>query len=238
MTYSNQNILAVIPARGGSKSIPRKNLQLVDGVSLVGRAALIAESLDWIDNIIVSSDDLEIIQEAKRYRVDAPFVRPTSLSNDEATSKDMWRHAWLSAESYYGKTFHISLLLEPTSPLRRPEDIEKVMDVMNQKKAPAAVTVSCTPAHFTPHKTLTVNDSKEIGYFIEGGAKYSRRQDIPSLYHRNGVCYAVSREHLIDNNFVMESGAIAVIINRPIINIDEPIDLKIANWLFDSENIS
>ena len=231
MTYKNQNVLAVIPARGGSKSIPRKNLQLIDGVSLVGRAALIAKSLEWIDNVIVSSDDLEIIQEAKRYGADAPFVRPTSLSNDEATSKDMWRHAWLSAESHYGKTFDISLLLEPTSPLRCPEDIEKVMDAMHQKGAPTAVTVSCTPAHFTPHKTLTVNDSKEIGYFYEEGSKYSRRQDIPRLYYRNGVCYAVRREQLIDKNLIMERGAIAVIIERPVVNIDEPLDLKIANWL-------
>lgn len=231
MTYKNLNVLAVIPARGGSKSIPRKNLQLVDGVSLVGRAALIAKSLVWLDNTIISSDDSEIIQEAQRYGIDAPFIRPHELSSDEATSKDMWRHAWLSAEEFYGKFFDISLLLEPTSPLRCSEDIEKVMHIMHQKSAPAVVTISRTPAHFSPHKTLTVNDSKEIGYFFEEGSKYSRRQDIPRLYYRNGVCYAVRREQLIDHNLIMERAAIAVIIERPVVNVDEPLDLKIANWL-------
>jgi CMP-N,N'-diacetyllegionaminic acid synthase len=234
LTYKNLNVLAVIPARGGSKSIPRKNLQLVDGVSLVGRAALVAKSLVWLDNTIISSDDPEIIQEAERYGIDAPFIRPHELSNDEATSKDMWRHAWLSAEEFYGKTFDISLLLEPTSPLRLPEDIEKVMHIMHQNCAPAVVTISRTPAHFTPHKTLTLNDGDEIGFFLKHGLKYSRRQDIPVFYHRNGVCYAVHREHLIDRNQIMESGAIATIIDRPVVNIDEPIDLKIANWLIDS----
>jgi len=236
LTYKNQNVLAVIPARGGSKSIPRKNLQLLDGVSLVGHAALITKSLNWLDNVIISSDDAEIIQEAERYGIDAPFVRPTSLSNDEATSKDVWRHAWLAAEAFYEKFFDISLLLEPTSPLRRPEDIEKAIDVLHQKSASAVVTISRTPAHFTPHKTLTVNKNDELGYFLSEGSLFSRRQDIPDLYHRNGICYAVRREHLIDHNLLMERGAIAVIIERPVINIDELLDLKIANWLYRSVN--
>ena len=231
LTYKNQNVLAVIPARGGSKSIPRKNLQLVDGVSLVGHAALVAKSLDWLDNAVITSDDAEIIKEAKRYGIDAPFVRPMSLSNDEASSKDVWRHAWLEAEAFYGKIFDISLLLEPTSPLRRPEDIEKVIDLLQQKGASAAVTVSRTPAHYTPHKTLTVNKNDELGYFLSEGGLYSRRQDIPNLYHRNGVCYAVRRDHLINHNLIMERGAIAVMIDRTVVNIDELLDLKIANWL-------
>lgn len=235
MTFKSLNILAVIPARGGSKSIPKKNLQCVGGISLVGRAALVARSLDWIDESIISTDDNEIIEEAKKYGLDAPFIRPPSLSNDEASSKDMWRHAWLSAEEHYGKTFDISLLLEPTSPLRCAEDIERVIQVLCQKGVPAVVTVSRTPAHFTPHKTLTVSNSNEIGYFLDEGSKYSRRQDIPSFFHRNGICYAVRREHLIDRNLIMEVGAVAVIIDRPVINIDEPIDLKIANWLLASE---
>jgi CMP-N-acetylneuraminic acid synthetase len=234
LTYKNLNVLAVIPARGGSKSIHKKNLQLVDGISLVGRAALIAKSLDWLDNTILSSDDPEIIQEAERYGIDTPFIRPKTLSSDEATSKDMWKHAWLSAEKFYGKTFHISLLLEPTSPLRLSEDVEKVINAVYEKGASAAVTISRTPAHFTPHKTLTINNSNEIGYFLTDGSKYSRRQDIPSFYHRNGICYAVRREHLIDHNLLMEKGAVAVIIERQVVNIDEPIDLKIANWLIES----
>ncbi len=236
MTFGNLNILAIIPARGGSKSIPRKNLQLVGGISLIGHAAIVAKSLDWIDNTIISSDDTEIIQEAQYYGVEAPFVRPKSLSGDEATSKDMWKHAWLSAETYYGKKFDISLLLEPTSPLRRPDDLENVIKIMNDKNAKAVVTVSRTPAHYTPQKTLKLNEANQVEYFLSDGKNYTRRQDIPTFYHRNGVCYAVRREQLIERNQIIEDNAIAIIIERTVINIDEPFDLKIANWIFESEN--
>ena len=123
MNKINKKILCVVPARGGSKSIPRKNLQVVAGVSLVGRAALIIQELDYIDRAIVSTDDIEIAEEAVKYGLEAPFMRPERLSQDLSTSLDMWKHAWISAENYYDEIYDVSILLEPTSPLRRPEDI-------------------------------------------------------------------------------------------------------------------
>ena len=96
MAYAGLSVLAVVPARGGSKSIPRKNLQKVGGVSLVGRAAHVARSLDWIDAAVISTDDDEITAEAVLRGLDAPFVRPADLSGDKATSVNMWRHAWLA----------------------------------------------------------------------------------------------------------------------------------------------
>ena len=238
LSYQNAKILAVIPARGGSKSIPKKNLQPIDGISMVGRAALVAKSLEWIDFSIISTDDEEIKDEAKRFGLDAPFIRPAHLSDDNAASKDVWQHAWLAAEKYFGMRFDISLLLEPTSPLRLASDLNKVIEVMYKKKADAVVTLSLTPAHFTPHKTLTLDKCNKVGYYLKDGKKFSRRQDIPQYYHRNGVCYAVRREHLIDNNLLLESGVVGVIIDRPVVNIDDPIDLRIANWLFQAPSNS
>ena len=95
------SVLAVVPARGGSKGVPRKNLQLVGGVSLVGRAAQLAISLPWIDHTVVSTDDAEIGGEAICHGAAAPFLRPPELASDEARSEDVWRHAWLAAEDHY-----------------------------------------------------------------------------------------------------------------------------------------
>lgn len=234
MAIEGFNILAVVPARGGSKSIPRKNLQKVGGVSLVGRAADVTRSLPWLDAALISTDDAEIADEARRHGLDVPFIRPNELSIDTANSKDMWRHAWLAAELHYGKRFDLSVLLEPTSPLRRPEDVEITVRALIQNDAPAAVTLSRTPAHFTPHKTLTLDDKHTIDFYLQDGARFARRQDIPDYYHRNGVCYAVRRYHLLEDNAIVEGGAIAVVIERPLVNIDEPLELQFANWLIDS----
>ena len=234
MPYSGLNVLAVVPARGGSKSVPRKNLQKVGGISLVGTAAQVARALPWIDAALISTDDEEIADEARRYGLDVPFLRPACLSNDTASSKDMWRHAWLAAERHYGKTFDISVLLEPTSPLRRAEDVELTVRTLLEAQAPAAVTVSPTPAHFTPHKTLTVGDSGYIGFYLSDGVQFARRQEIPDYFHRNGICYAVTRKHLLEDNFIVEGGAVAIIIERPVVNIDVAFELKLAGWLLES----
>jgi CMP-N,N'-diacetyllegionaminic acid synthase len=231
-----RTVLAVVPARGGSKSIPRKNLKKVGGVSLVGRAAQVAAALPIIDAALISTDDAEIAAEAIAHGLDAPFMRPADLSGDTATSVDMWRHAWLAAEDHYGKRFDLSVLLEPTSPLRRPEDVERTLRALLKVGAPAAATVSPTPAHYTPHKTLKINAKGEIDFYLEGGAKHSLRQGIPAYYHRNGLCYAVTRDHLVNKGRIIDRGAVAVVVDRHVVNIDDMFELELAEWLLQRES--
>ncbi|HEV7276276.1 MAG TPA: acylneuraminate cytidylyltransferase family protein [Devosiaceae bacterium] len=233
MTIRGHDVLAVVPARGGSKSIPRKNLKQVGGVSLVGRAAQVAKSVPWIDAAVISTDDQEIAAEAVRHGLDAPFLRPPELSGDTANSVDAWRHAWLSSEAHYGRRFELSILLEPTSPLRRLEDVERTVAGMLDAGAHAAATVSRTPAHYTPHKTLTVSADGRIGFYLEGGARHSLRQGIPALYHRNGLCYAVTRRHLVEQGMIIDRDALAIIVDRHVVNIDDPFELELAEWLLD-----
>jgi CMP-N,N'-diacetyllegionaminic acid synthase len=229
------SVLAVVPARGGSKSIPRKNLKTVGGISLVARAAQVVAALPMIDAALISTDDPEIAAEAKAHGLDAPFVRPPELSGDGATSVDMWRHAWLAAEAHYGRRFDLSVLLEPTSPLRRPADVERTLRALVDAGAPAAATVSPTPAHYTPQKTLKINDNGEIDFYLEGGAKHSLRQGIPAYYHRNGLCYAVTRDHLVNQGCIIDRGAVAVVVDRRVVNIDEVFELELAEWLLERE---
>ncbi len=236
MAYDGFTALAVVPARGGSKSIPRKNLCRVGGLSLVGHAAKTASALPWIDHAVLSTDDAEIAEEGRRQGLAVPFMRPDELAGDMAGSADMWRHAWLASEDDYNMRFDISLLLEPTSPLRRPEDVEKTLAALLSGDHLAAATVSPAPAHFTPHKCLTVDEDGYIGFYLRDGAQYSIRQKIPAYYFRNGVCYAVKRETIVDRRQILEEKCISVIIDRPIVNIDEPFDLELAEFLWRREN--
>jgi CMP-N,N'-diacetyllegionaminic acid synthase len=201
----------------------------------VARAAGVARSLDWLDAAVISTDDPEMAEEGRRYGLDVPFMRPAELAGDKSLGIDVWRHAWLASEEHYGKRFDISVKLEPTSPLRRPEDVERTVRKLIDGGHPAAATVSPTPAHYSPHKTLTVSDDGIIGFYLADGAAFSLRQGIPQYYHRNGICYAAVRAHVVDRRMIIDQDAAAVIIERPVVNIDEALELELAAWLLERE---
>lgn len=229
------SVLAVVPARGGSKGLPGKNLRAVGGISLVGRAARLASSLPWIDCAILSTDDVLIAAEGARHGINVPFVRPAELASDTASSADMWRHAWLAAEERYARRFDVSLLLEPTSPLRRETDLAATMTALVDSGHRTAATVSRAPAHFTPHKCLTVDDAGRIGFYRADGAGFATRQRIPAYYHRNGLCYAAMRAALVDDGEIIGDDCAAVVIDRPVVNIDDAFELELAEWLLTRE---
>lgn len=231
MSFRGHSVLAIVPARGGSVGIPGKNLKPVRGISLVARSARIIAEAGFIDRAVCSTDDPAIADEARRHGLDVPEMRPVELSGSAAKSIDVWRHVWLDIEARDGKGYDLSILLEPTSPLRRVADIEATLNAMIDNKARAAATVSPTPAHYTPHKTLTVSGEGRIGFYLEGGARFARRQDIPAYYHRNGVCYAARRETIVDRGTIIEDDCCAVVLERPLVNIDEPLDLEVAELL-------
>lgn len=235
MAYEDFKILAVIPARGGSKGIPRKNLCQIAGISLVGHAARVAQSLEWIDRTVLSTDDEEIVREGRNYGLEVPFMRPPELATDDARSADMWKHAWLASEDHFNETYDISILLEPTSPLRRPEDILTTVDTLIESGCDAAATFSRAPAHFTPHKCLTIDDKGIIGFYHKQGRRFSIRQKIPAYYYRNGICYAVKRATLLEKDMIIEENCKAVIIERPVVNIDDLHELAYAEFLYQKD---
>ena len=231
MSWDCLSVLAVVPARGGSKGIPRKNLQQVGGLSLVARAARVARSLPWIDRAVLSTDDPEIAEEGRRHGLDVPFLRPAELAGDQAAAAPAWRHAWLACEAHYGCRFDLSVWLQPTSPFRKPEDVERTVRALVEGGHRAAATVSRVPGHFTPHKILTMNDSGVLAHYLPEGAKVVARQQIPPYWYRNGLCYAVTREALVERGHIVEEDCIGVIVEGYVVNIDEPIELEIARLL-------
>ena len=237
MSVADCRVLVVVPARGGSKGIPRKNLQLVGGRSLVAHAATIANSLTWCDTAMLSTDDLEIAAEGIKYGLEVPFIRPFNFSGDQALSIDVWRHAWLTMETLHNCTYDLSILLEPTSPMRMVDDIEIATNALLESGASCCFTVSRTPAHYCPEKTLVVREDQRIDFYLPLERAQTIRQKIPPYFYRNGICYVVRRQHLIDNKLIVTPGSLPVMIDRPVVNIDEPFDLVLANWLFQQVNL-
>lgn len=232
MTWKDLSVLAVIPARGGSKGIARKNMCRVGPLSLIGWAAQTVSELSWIDRAILSTDDLEMAQEGLDHGLEVPFTRPQDLSADTAPAAAMWRHAWLESEEAFGQRFDLSVLLQPTTPLRQAPDIERTVAAMVDGGHRAATTVSPIPSHFSPQKTLTIDDHGVLEFFDEHGASYTSRQMIENSYYRNGVCYAATRRSLVDDGNIVEADCVAVIVDGYIVNIDEPIELEIAQMLY------
>ena len=235
MAWDGLSVLAVVPARGGSKGVPRKNLCKVGPLSLIGWAARTVSQLSWIDGAVISTDDAEMAAEGREHGLAAPFMRPAEMASDTASSATMWRHAWLESEAHFGQRFDISILLQPTTPLRCAADIERTVATMVDGGHRAAATVSHLPGHFTPQKCLTVDKRGVIGFFLADGATYSARQAIPQYFHRNGVCYAVTRETLIDRGSIVEDDCRAVLIDKYVVNIDDPIELELAEFMLSKQ---
>ena len=232
MAYMGQSILAVVPARGGSKGIPKKNLLRLGGRSLVAHASSIAQSLSWIDRSIISTDDPELLQEGISNGLDAPFLRPHTLSGDYASSLAMWQHALLESEIFFETTFDVSILLEPTSPFRRPEHIKSTVEKLIVGQYDSVFTVSQTDSKQHPMKQLVITDNK-VKYYETDGNKITARQELKDVYHKNGIVYAITRECLVEHRDLINQNSSTLLIEDPTVNIDTEWDFRIAEWLFE-----
>jgi CMP-N,N'-diacetyllegionaminic acid synthase len=226
MTPSGKKVLAVVPARAGSRSIPNKNLLPVNGLSLVGHAILLSLDLPWIDDVVLSTDSEIIAAEGRRFGASVPFIRPAELATDTANSKDVWRHAFNMMEQITGKHYEISILLEPTSPMRTGLDIIECISRLENSNFGCIVTLSRTPGSFTPEKTLVVEENGGVRSLVTQDKDYTIRQSIPAYYHRNGLCYAIKRKHLLSKSPIIAENCGAVLCNRTVVNIDEPLDYE------------
>ena len=231
MTYRNKTILAVVPARSESKSIPKKNIAKLNGIPLIGYVGNLLKELKFVDYSLLSTDSLDIADIGREYGIEVPFLRPKSLSGDASLSIDVWQHAWYEAEKITGKIFDISIYLEPTSPFRKVEDIYQTLDLLIDSDGCVALTVSRTPGHYTPEKTIIMGTDQSLKLYLNQSVDYSIRQTIPPRYHRNGICYAANRTTILDEKRIIGAKTYALVIDREVVNIDEPIDLNWAEFL-------
>jgi CMP-N,N'-diacetyllegionaminic acid synthase len=229
--YRTRRVLAVVPARGGSKGIPLKNLRTVGGVPLVGRAGKVANALDWVDRSVVSTDHEEIARTAEAFGLSAPFRRPESLSGPVIGDWDVLDHALRTMEALDGVTYDIILMLQPTSPTRQPADVERTIEVLVDGGFDAVWTVSETDSKSHPLKQFTVAADHVLDYYDPTGAAIVARQQLKPVYHRNGIAYAFTRECIADQKTVKGKRLGAVIIDRPVANIDTELDLEWCEFL-------
>ncbi len=231
MAWNNLSVLAVVPARGGSKGIPDKNLRTVGGRSLIAHTARTAASLSWIDRCVLSTDDEKIAEEGRSCGLEIPFLRPAELAGDLAPAIEAWRHAWLASEEHYGCHFDISVLLQPTTPLRRGEDVERTVRAMVEGGHRAAAAISRLPGHYVPEKIVNLDDRGCLSLYAKQSSNVTSRQAFPSYYYRNGVCYAATRDAVVRDRDTAERDCVGVLIEEPVANIDDPIELEWAEFL-------
>lgn len=228
-------VLAVVPARAGSKGIIRKNLAKLHGRTLIDYACSTATQCPSVSRTVITSDDRHMGAEGVRSGADHFVERPECLATDSATGADVWVHAWLAAEQEFGRLFDVSVLLQPTSPTRSIEDVEATIHRLLVTGATAALTVSRAPKHFSPAKLLWMDDDGKLAPVIPDVIPNRRRQDVPNAYWLNGHCYAVTRNPFMRDRVVIPTDAQAVVIDRQVANIDGPEDLRWAERLLDPQ---
>jgi len=228
----NKKVLCIIPARGGSKGIPKKNLLKIGGFSLLERAILTAEKSNYIDTIIVSSDSKEIINLANSYGDYAPFIRSKELSSDECPSLPVFQDALKRAEERTGDVFDLLVVLEPPCPFRLGKHIDEALELAVKKKSSSIVSlVEVSDEHPIRIKKLS-DDSKVLPYCLDE-PEGLRRQDQDPAYIRNTAVYVFNSKMIVDDvlwgkevfGFEMDADLYGV-------NVDEEINIAEAEYIY------
>ncbi|CAM4098490.1 cytidylyltransferase domain-containing protein [Gillisia limnaea] len=217
------NILGLIPARGGSKGIPGKNIKLLAGKHLLEYTFESVKASSLLSRVILSTDDPEIIRVAEKIGMEAPFIRPKNLAEDTTSSLEVVKHA-LGVLNLNGEEYDAVCLLQPTTPFREPGLIDSAIKKFTEGNFDSLISVREVPADFNPHWVFEEKDGK---LEIATGEKeiISRRQELPKAYHRDGAIYITKTSVLLDQNslygknigFINTTGS-------PYVNIDVPKD--------------
>lgn len=233
--FKNKRVLAVVPARGGSKGIKLKNLRTVCGVPLVAHAGHVVAQCEFIDRAVVSTDHAEIVRIAVEAGLAAPFLRPDSLSGDRVGDKDVLVHALTTMEQLDGARYDIVVMLQPTSPSRTPQHVRKTLSRLVKGGFDAVWTVSETDSKSHPLKQLVVDSEGRLDWYDGACAAIVARQELKPVYHRNGIAYAITRACLLEQNTIKGQRTGALIIDEHVINIDTEYDLELANFLMSRQ---
>lgn len=183
-----EGLLAVIPARGGSKGLPGKNIRSLAGLPLIAHSILFANLCPEIDRLIVSTDSKEVADVARRFGADVPFLRPADLAQDDTPIWPVLRHALTVAEHVDGKSYQYLLLLDPTSPLRLPEDISGALHRLHGSPE-ADGTIGVSQPEFNPIWHCVIERRGWMTDLMVEAVNYERRQDVPVVYRINGLLY-------------------------------------------------
>jgi len=225
---AGKKVLAVIPARGGSKGIPRKNIRLLAGKPLIVWTIDEAKRSKYIDRLILSTEDEEIINVARECGCEVPFKRPIELAQDDTPGIETVIQAINALEEKYD----IVVVLQPTSPLRTVEDIDGCIQHCMMTEAPACV--SLTEAQQSPYWMYHLDDDRKLKSFVQNGETINRRQDLPKVYVLNGAVYVAELGFIMEHkSFLTEETVGYIMSGDNSVDIDTELDLAYCEWLIN-----
>lgn len=216
-------VLGLVPARGGSKGVPGKNIRPLAGRPLLEYTARVARASGVIDRLVLSTDSPEIAEVGRRAGLDVPFLRPAALAADDTPMLPVVRYT-LDGLAEQGWTPEILVILQPTSPLRRAEHIRDAVTILRETQADSVVTVVEVPRHLSPDYVMRIEDGR-LRTFLPEGAKVTRRQDARQAYSRDGTVYACwTRTITRFGNIYGEECRPLVVDAQDSLSIDSPAD--------------
>ena len=221
-------VVAVIPARGGSKGIPRKNLVEIAGRPLIAYTIEAAQKAAFVDRVIVSTDDTEIAIAAFELGAEVPFLRPPNLANDTAPMHGVLRHAlaWLESQ---GVAVEGLVLLQPTSPLRTSRHVDESIALFRSACASSVVSVLEVPHRFNPTSVMKLSAQGTLSPFLGNQPIPNRRQDKPKVYARNGPAVLVCRADTLRSGELYGPTCLPYLMSEgDSLDIDSPDDLMVA----------
>ena len=222
--YKKKKILAIIPARSGSIGVKNKNLIKINNLSLVAHAIKCVQKVKIVDHIHVSTDGKKIYKEAEKYKQKPLFFRTKKLSGSRVSDIQVIEFVLKKTEKILKIKFDIILLIQPTSPLRISSDINHCIKLLISKKADSVWTLSKSDLKLHPLKQLKISKNR-FDYYDKKGKSIIARQQLGQLYHRNGICYALTRRTALVRKSLKGNFSIPYIINRKISNIDTYDDI-------------
>ncbi len=228
-------ILAIIPARGGSKGVPGKNTKLLNGKPLLAYTSEIALQSNYLTEVIVSTEDTQIIEVAQSLGINVPFVRPMALAQDHTPTIDVLIHAlqWYENQAIF---FDAVCLLQVTSPFRTVEFIDKSIEKFIKSGCDSLVSVQRVPHEYNPHWTFEVNAEGNLKIATGETEIIPRRQDLSIAYHRDGSLYITKTEVLLQQHSLYGK-SIAYIESEPdfYVNIDTIQDWEKAEEMIQNK---
>jgi CMP-N-acetylneuraminic acid synthetase len=227
---SDSEVLGLIPARGGSKSIPRKNLYPLCGRALIEYTFDAAKKSRYLSRILLTTDDEEIASLGRKNGIEVPFLRPENLASDDSPTLAAVQHAVDYLNNKEGYCPDVIALLQPTSPLRKHSHIDEAIRLLESTGADSVVSVEEVPHRYNPVSIMKIEEGRLVPFLESEQTKISRRQDKPKLYARNGAAiYAVRYATLMQHNSLFGKDCCPLIM-RPeeSVDIDTIFDVRLA----------
>ncbi len=233
------NILAIVPAREGSKGIPKKNIYPLYNTPLIYYTIKAIQRSKLITRAILSSDSSEVIKVAKDYGLEVPFVRPSKLAQDDTPALPVVKHAvkWLEETENYKVDYII--LLQPTSPLRTENHIDEALSILINSDADSIVSIVEVPHNFNPYSIMKLQ-GKYLSPYLLFDENKNLRQFKPVFYARNGAAiYAFTYNCLMNKHSIYGDKILPYLMEKASsIDVDDLFDLKLCEWILSSREWS